>query len=137
MEAAEEFLAEVPAERRALLLAVHETIVAAAPQLDQWVWRGRMWGGTDQTILGYGHFSYVNSSKERVDWFLVGLANQKAYVSLYVNATRDGKYLGKVYAERLGKVKIGSASISFKKLEDVDLKVLAELVASAAERANP
>ncbi len=135
-DAAEEFLAAAPSDRRELLRAVHETVAAAAPGLDQWIWRGKMWGGTDQTILGYGHFDYVNSSKEQVEWFLIGLANQKAHVSLYVNAVRDKKYLGQVYAERLGKVKLGSASISFKKLEDVDLAVLAEMAAEAAKRAT-
>jgi hypothetical protein len=134
-EAAEDFLAAAPSDRRELLRAVHDTITSAAPGLDQWIWRGKMWGGTDQTILGYGHFDYVNSSKEKVEWFLIGLANQKAHVSLYVNAVRDKKYLGQVYAERLGKVKLGSASVSFKKLEDIDLQVLAEMVAEAAK--NP
>ncbi|HEX2178095.1 MAG TPA: DUF1801 domain-containing protein [Actinomycetota bacterium] len=132
---AQEFLTEAPADRRELLRAVHDTVTTAAPELDQWVWRGKMWGGTDQTILGYGHFDYVNSSREQVRWFLIGLANQKAHVSLYVNAVRDKKYLGQLYAERLGKVKLGSASISFKKLEDVDLQVLSEMVAEAAK--NP
>ncbi len=134
-EAAEEFVAAAPSDRRELLGAVHDTITSAAPGLDQWIWRGKMWGGTDQTILGCGHFDYVNSSKEKVEWFLIGLANQKAHVSLYVNAVRGKEYLGKVYAERLGKVKLGSASISFKKLLDIDLQVLAEMVAEAAK--NP
>lgn len=132
-EASDKFLAAAPAERRELLGVVHDTIAAASPELDQWIWRGKMWGGTDQTILGYGHYDYVNSSKEQVSWFLIGLANQKAHVSLYVNAVRDKKYLGQLYAERLGKVKLGSASISFKKLEDVDLQVLSEMVAEAAK----
>jgi hypothetical protein len=131
-DAAEEFLAAAPSDRRELLRAVHDTVASAAPGLDQWIWRGKMWGGTDQTILGYGHFDYVNSAKEKVEWFLIGLANQKAHVSLYVNAVRGKQYLGQVYAERLGKVKLGSASISFKKLEGLDLEVLAEMVAEAA-----
>ncbi len=114
---------------------MHETIATAAPGLDQWIWRGKMWGGTDQTILGYGHFDYVNASKEQVRWFLIGLANQKAHVSLYVNAVREKKYLGQVYAGRLGKVKLGSASVGFKKLEDINLEVLTEMVAEAAK--NP
>lgn len=134
-DAAEEFLSAAPADRRELLLVVHNTIAAAAPGLDRWIWRGKMWGGTDQTILGYGHFDYVNVSKEQVRWFLIGLANQKAHVSLYVNAVRDKKYLGQVYAERLGKVKLGSAAISFKRLEDLNLEVLSEMVTEAAE--NP
>ncbi|CAN5789493.1 hypothetical protein BH23ACT12_BH23ACT12_22240 [soil metagenome] len=134
-DAAQEFLAGVPAEQRELVRAVHETVAAAAPELEPWIWRGRMWGGTDQTILGYGHFDYVNAGKEKVEWFLIGLANQKAHVSLYVNAIRDRRYLGQVYAEKLGKVKLGSASIGFKKLEDLNLEALTEMVKEAA--ANP
>lgn len=62
-DAAEEFLAAAPADRRVLLRAVHDAVESAAPGLDRWIWRGKMWGGTDQTILGYGHFDYVNSAK--------------------------------------------------------------------------
>lgn len=91
-----------------------------------------MWGGIDQTILGYGTYDYVNSSGNEIHWFLIGLANQKAHLSLYVNAVRDGRYLGQVYGDRLGKVKIGSASIGFRRLEDLDLGVLGEMVQEAA-----
>ena len=135
MDAVEEFMAGLPPDRREAAGAVHETITTAAPQLEPWLWRGPMWGGTDQTILGYGAYDYVNRSGDEVHWFLIGLANQKAYLSLYVNAVRDGRYLGQVYADRLGKVKTGSASISFRRLEDLDRGVLAEMVSDAA--ANP
>lgn len=60
-----------------------------------------------------------------------GWPNQKAYMSLYVNATRDNRYLGQVYGDRLGKVKLGSASVSSRRIEDLDLAVLAEMVAEA------
>jgi len=92
-----------------------------------------MWGGTDQTILGCGRYDYVNTSGDEVHWFLIGLANQKSYLSLYVNAVRDGRYLGQVYADRLGKVKVGSASISIRKLADIDLAVLAEMLEEAVQ----
>lgn len=129
--ASETFLAEAPVARRSLLEAVDRTIAAAAPGLETWIWRGKMWGGTEQTILGYGRFRYTNRSGEEVEWFLIGLANQKAYVSLYVNAGRDGEYLGRLYAGRLGKVKVGAASVSFTRLENLDLTVLAEMAAEA------
>ena len=127
-----EFLEGLPEDRRSAAEAVHAAITAAAPDLEPWIWRGKMWGGTDQTILGYGTYDYVNSSGDEVHWFLIGLANQKAHLSVYVNAVRDGKYLGQVYADRLGKVKVGSASIGFRRVEDVDLGVLGEMVREAA-----
>jgi hypothetical protein len=132
-----EFIDSLPPDRQSMIRTIHETVSGAAPELDTWVWQGKMWGGTDQTILGYGHYDYVNTSGEEIRWFQIGLANQKAYVSLYVNAVKDGKYLGQVYAERLGKVKLGSASISIRKLGDVDLAVLAEMVREAVATPTP
>jgi hypothetical protein len=55
-----------------------------------------------------------------------------AYLSLYVSAARDGRYLTQVYGDRLGKVKVGSSSISFRRLDDLDLDAVAEMVAEAA-----
>ena len=62
---------------------------------------------------------------------LVGLARQKSTYSLYLNAVRDGAYLGRSYGGRLGKVKLGSASIGFTRLEHLDLEVLTEMLREA------
>ena len=47
------------------------------------------------------------------------------------NATVDNAYLAHRYTSRLGKVKLGAASIGFRRLEDLDLVVLTELVTEA------
>jgi hypothetical protein len=99
------------------------------------LWEGVMWGGSEQRIIGYGTWSYVDRSGKELDWFLIGLARQKAYLSLYVNVADDGAYLVKGYADRLGKVKVGSAVVSFKRLADVDRSVLHELLVQARELA--
>lgn len=94
------------------------------------LWEGKMWGGTDQKIIGYGDFTYENS-KETVEWFKVGLAAQKNHLSLYVNAVEDGEYLSKSYGDRLGKVKVGAASIGFKDLSAIDLGELRAMLEHA------
>ena len=95
------------------------------------LWEGEFWGGTTQAIIGYGDFTQSRPRGKTVEWFMVGLALQKNYISLYVNAVEDGTYLAHRYGSRLGKARIGSASISFRKLEDIDLDVLSELVTKA------
>ena len=50
---------------------------------------------------------------------------------MFVNAVEDGAYLTERYADRLGKAKIGRSSISFKRLDAIDLDALIELVAAA------
>jgi hypothetical protein len=92
------------------------------------LWEGVFWGGSEQNIIGYGDFNYKRSAKETVEWFMVGLAAQKNYISVYINAAEDGQYISKKYGDKLGKVKIGSSSVSFKKLEDVNIKELLKLV---------
>jgi hypothetical protein len=109
----------------------------AMPDRRRALYEGTFWGGTEQTIIGYGHIVQSRPRGEDVHWFLVGLARQKSHYSLYVNAVADGKYLGQHYEGRLGKVKLGSASIGFKHLEDLDLDVLGELLVRADEVTDP
>ena len=96
------------------------------------LWEGPMWGGTEQRIIGYGAYHYKGRSGAEGEWFIVGLAAQKAHLSLYVSGAEDGQSLAKRYAGRLGKVKVGSANVSFKRLDDLDLPVVLEM----AERAR-
>lgn len=97
------------------------------------LWVGKFWGGTDQTIIGYGDLIQPRPKGNDVHWFVVGLALQKANISIYVNAVKDGTYLGQSYGKKLGKVKLGSASIGFKTLADLDQDVFKEMLAKARE----
>ena len=123
------FLAASP--RADLLIAVDGALRAGMPDAPRTLWRGVFWSGTEQAIVGYGDISQPRPRGEAVDWFLIGLAEQKSYVSLYVNAVADGAYLSHKFADRLGKVKTGSAAVSFRRLEDLDLDVVTEMAAEA------
>lgn len=105
-------------------------VMAGLPRV---AWEGTFWGGTQQHIIGYGEYHYRGRSGSEGEWFIVGLAAQKQYLSLYVNATEDGEYLIKRYAGRLGKVKAGSANVTFRRLADVELDVLLDMVARARD----
>jgi hypothetical protein len=95
------------------------------------MWEGKFWGGSEQKIIGYGDFTYEKSKKETVRWFIIGLAAQKSHISLYVNASDSDGYLVKRYEGRLGKAKVGSAAVTFKSADDLDLQVLGELLEQA------
>lgn len=121
-----EFLAALPDDRRMILTRVHELIRSAAPELEPAV-AGKM--------LGYGPFHYRYASGREGDTYVVSLASQKQYVSLYLNCTVDGAYLAEANASRLGRASVGKSCIRFKKVDDLDLSVVAELVKTAAD--NP
>ncbi len=127
------FIASLPDDVRDDIATLDATITAALPDLDRVLWEGVFWGGTMQRIIGYGTYRYTGRSGASGEWFVVGLAAQKAHLSLYVNAARDGGYVGQEYAARLGKVKAGKANITFKRASDVNLDVLRELVVAARD----
>lgn len=125
------FLASIECRRGEDIRRLDAAIVERIPGAERHLYEGKFWGGTDQQIVGYGVMDYENRSGENVEWFVVGLAAQKNYISMYVNAVKEGRYLLREYEKELGKAKVGSASISFAGLGDVDLEVLLALVEEA------
>ena len=109
-----------------------EQISRRMPGRDRHLYEGKLWGGSDQHIVGYGVMDYTNRSGNEVQWFAVGLAVQKTYISMYVNAVENDAYLLSQYEGKLGKVKVGSAAVSFDSVADVDWDNLMELVERAS-----
>jgi hypothetical protein len=101
------------------------------------LWEGVFWGGSQQRIIGYGSYHYKGRGGAEGEWFVVGLAAQRNYLSLYVSGAEGGTSLAKLYAPRIGKVKAGSANLQFKRAADVDLEVLKEMVAKARDLTPP
>lgn len=122
------FLTELPEPARADMLTLDTIITGIFGDASRVMWEGVFWGGTEQSIIGYGDLWQQRPKGESVHWFVVGLALQKTNISIYVNAVKDGQYIGKAYGSRLGKVKIGAASIGFRNLAALDLEVLREML---------
>ena len=120
------YLAQVPMERKDLILFLHEFIKKTVPKLKSHF---------AYNMLGYGSFPYLNHKKEMITWPVIALANQKNYVSLYVCAVDKGKYIAEKYKKELGKVSVGRSCIRFKKLEDLNLAALKKVLLLAAK--NP
>jgi hypothetical protein len=128
-----EIIASAPETLRADFATLDARISEVMSGLPRVAWEGVFWGGTEQHIIGYGEYRYQGRSGASGEWFVVGLAAQKQYLSLYVNAVEDGQHLLKRYATRLGKVKAGSANVSIRHLADVEMDVLLEMIARARE----
>lgn len=118
------YLATVPDDRQDLIRFLHDFIQKAAPSL-----RAHF----AYNMLGYGSFPYKNYKNNTVSWPVVGLANQKNYVSIYVCSVVDGTYLAEIYKQQLGKVSVGKSCIRFKKLENVNLPALKKVIQTAAK----
>ena len=86
----------------------------------------RMWGAS---IVGFGTYHYRYDSGREGDTCVVGFSSRKGDISVYgLNAAAGAEEL----LSKLGKHKAGKGCVYIKRLSDVDLKVLAKLVAGAA-----
>ncbi len=79
-------------------------------------------------LLGFGTYHYKSASGQEGDWFPVGFASRKAAITVYLGVSLDG--VAGLLA-KLGKHKTGKGCIYIKRLADVDLAVLEELVADS------
>lgn len=128
------WLDALPEPERTQMQRLDQLIAAAMQGHSRALWEGKFWAGTEQSIIGYGDLDFTGARNKVVPWFMVGLALQKNYFSVYVNAVDGGKYLAETWAGRLGKVKGGKASLSFKHIDDIDLDILKKIVDLARQQ---
>lgn len=89
--------------------------------------RPALWGSS---IVGFGSYHYRYESGREGEWFLTGFAPRKRNLTLYVMAGFD-RYAPLM--AKLGKHSTGKACLYVKRLADVDLAVLEELVSASVE----
>jgi len=91
-----------------------------------------MWG---PSMVGYGSYRYVSPANPRTKgvWPKVAFSPRKAQLSLY--GLKDLP-AGAALLPRLGRYTEGAGCVYVRKLEDVDLDVLRELVAIAWSRGD-
>ncbi len=82
-----------------------------------------MWGGS---VIGFGNKRYKSPATGReVDWLQIGFSPRKANLSLYLNISFKDNV--EVF-NKLGKHKTGAGCLYIRKLEDIDMDILKELI---------
>ena len=116
---AKEYIEGLKEPRRSEILELHRLITRTAPKL-----KPKMWGG----MIGYGSYHYRYATGREGDWFVVGLMSGKDGISFY-SCLSDGKqYIVEKHKKELPKANIGRSCIRFKRLADVDQRVLAKII---------
>lgn len=85
----------------------------------------KLWG----TIIGFGNLHYTYKTGREGNMPLLGLANRKQAITLYLSYTLD-RYQE---LEHLGKFTIGKSCLYIKKLSDINLDVLETIMRKAIE----
>ena len=85
----------------------------------------RMWG---TSIVGFGSYHYKYASGHEGDSCLVGFSSRKGDISIYLMPGYESAEARALLAE-LGRHKIGKACLYVRRLSDIQLPVLEQLVA--------
>jgi len=81
-----------------------------------------MWG---PSIVGFGTYHYKYASSREGDWFLTGFSPRKQALTIYVMA---GFKRYPALMKQLGRHATGSSCLYVKRLDELDLDVLQELI---------
>jgi hypothetical protein len=79
-------------------------------------------------MLAYGRWHYKYGSGREGDWFRIGVASNKNYISLYICAGDKNGYIAEQYKDALPKANIGRACVRFKRMGDLDLVVVKKMI---------
>ncbi len=110
------YLAAIPDEQRQEECQVIAEMMQRATKA-----KAQMWG----SMIGFGSYHYRYPSGREGDWFLTGFAPRKKALTLYIMA---GFVQYDALLEKLGKYRTGKSCLYIKRLDDVDLEVLEELI---------
>jgi hypothetical protein len=88
----------------------------------------KMWGSS---IVGFGSYHYKGAGGREGDWMLTGFSPRKQNLTLYL---MGGLNTQTALLKKLGKHKTSVGCLYIKKLDDVDKKVLKELVQASVKR---
>ena len=84
--------------------------------------QGVLWG---TSIIGFGDYHYKYASGREGDWFLIGFSPRKNALTLYLMCDISHESID---FSTLGKHKKGKGCLYIKKLDDVDLKALENII---------
>lgn len=114
----EAYVDGLPEPRRDDIGRLHARVRQVAPA---------MAASAKEGMLSYGTYRYKYASGREGEWFVLGIASQKHYISLYAPTLNLEPYLA-----RLPKADIGRGCIRFKRLDDLDLGVIDEVIRASA-----
>ena len=119
-----EYLAQLEEPRKSELTAIDALVRKTAPTLEPFIHSG---------MLAYGQWHYKYASGREGDWFRIGVASNKNYISLYICATDGRGHVAEHYKEALPKANIGKSCVRFKRLSDLDQEALKRMIIEGAQ----
>jgi hypothetical protein len=129
-EQIDNYIADQPRSKSEELRALHRIILGLSPNCKLSFLDGR---NSDNKIvsnpnIGYGSQIIKYASGETREFYQIGISGNTAGISVYIMGIEDKQYLSKTYGGRLGKAKITGYCIKFRRIDDINIDVLEEII---------
>jgi len=116
--------------KRSDMKELHDVISALRPRCKLWFFDGKDEKGrtVSNPSIGYGTQEMKYTSGKSREFYQVGLSANTSGISVYILGLKDKKHLAQKYGKTLGKATVTGYCIRFKRLEDIDLRVLEDAI---------
>ena len=122
-QSVKDFISKLPAEQsRADCTVITKLMEDATKQ------KGVMWG---PSIAGFGATTIKYAGGKEADWPLIAFSPRKQSLTFYISASDPGKA---DLLAKLGKHKVSGSCLHIKRLSDIDLPTLKQLINASVKR---
>jgi len=129
-EEVKEYIAALAEPKSSEIAALHRLTLQTLPGCRLWYFDGK--DSNNKTVanptIGYGFQIMKYADGTTKEYFQIGVSANKTGISVYILGLKDKTYLARTFGDTIGKAGITGYCIKFKKLQDIDLDVLAAAI---------
>jgi len=119
-----------PEPKRSDIQALHHLILHVVPSCKLWFLDGKNSEGkiVSNPNIGYGSFAMKYAGGASKESFQISVSANTSGISLYIIGLKDKAYLTQTFGGKIGKANITGYCIKFKRLKDLNIDVLEEII---------
>lgn len=132
------YIASQPESKGSDMQELHLIILGIMPACKLWFLDGK---NSENKIvsnpnIGYGHHTITYADGKTREFYQIGLSATTTGISMYIMNIQDKTYLAQTYSGKIGKASVSGYCIKFKKLKDINIQVLKEVIQYGAKQAE-
>src|SRR5882672_3963345 len=133
-----EYITSQPEPKQSEMRELHNLILLLMPKCKQWYFDGKNEDGKQvaHPTIGYGEYTITYKDGTFREFFRIGLLANPTGLAVHIMGLDDKKFLTNTYGKSIGKAKVGSYSITFKSINDINIEILKEAIRYRAELKN-
>ena len=126
------YMESQPVAKRNDMKLLHSAIVSLFPDCRLSFLDGKDDQGRPVTNpnIGYGHQMMNYAGGKSREFYQIGMSANTGGISIYIMGRKEKKYLSKTFGKSIGKASVTGYCIKFKKLSDINRKVLEAAIRS-------